>query len=99
MITDYLSKGAANAKTARELAKLLDCDTRGITQIIESERRAGAPIISSNDPTTPGYYLAETAEEVQHYCRRLHQRAGEIFKTRRALLKTAQTMPQQEPQQ
>ena len=99
MVTEYLSKGAQNAKTGRELAKLLNCDVREVTRAVERERRAGAPIVSSCNPDKPGYYLAETAAEVQYYCRRLHQRAGEIFKTRRALLETAKTMPGQEPRQ
>lgn len=99
MITEYLRKGAENARTGRELARLLHRDIREITRSIERERRAGSPIISSCNPEKPGYYLAETAEELQYYCSRLHQRAGEIYKTRRALLKTAETMPQQEPQQ
>jgi len=98
MVTEYLKTGAENAQTGRELARLLHCDPREITRSIERERRAGAPIVSSCNPENPGYYLAETAGEVQYYCRRLHQRAGEIFKTRRALLETAKTMPQQEPE-
>ena len=98
MITDFLETGIENAKTGRELARLLHCDIRDVTKSIEKARRAGAPIISSCNPEQPGYYLAETPEELQNYCSRLHQRAGEIFKTRRALLQTAADM-QQEPKQ
>lgn len=98
MIADYLMTGAENARTARELATLLHCDIRDITKHIERERRAGAPIVSSCNKENPGYYLAETADELQIYCRRLHQRAGEIYKTRRALLDTAAAMATQEPQ-
>lgn len=99
MITEFLETGAENAKTARELAALLHRDRRDITKSIEKARRAGAPIVSSCNPELPGYYLAETAEEVQHFCRHLQHRAGEIYKTRRALLDTAEEMPKQEAQQ
>ena len=95
MVTDFLSTGAENAKTGRELARLLHCDIREITRSIENERRRGAPIVSSCNPDNPGYYLAETADELQAYCSRLHQRAGEIHKTRRALLKAAADMGQE----
>ena len=93
MIADYLSKGKENARTGKDLAALLHCDPRDISAGIERERRQGQPIIASCDPEQPGYYLAETAEELQQYCGRLHHRAGEIYKTRRALLETAQTLP------
>jgi len=99
MITEYLSIGIENARTGRELAKLLDIDIRDVAKNVERERRAGAPIVASCDSKNPGYYLAETADELQTYCRRLHQRADQSHKTRRALLKTAETMPPQEPQQ
>lgn len=96
MIKEYLSIGKENARTAKELAKLLHCDVRDISQGIETERRNGAPICASCDPEQPGYYLADTAEELQAYCGRLHKRAGEIHKTRRALLKAAEEMTTQE---
>lgn len=93
MIADYLFTGKENAQTAKELASLLHCDVRDISAGIERERRQGQPIIASCDPEQPGYYLAATAEELQYYCSRLHHRAGEIHKTRRALLETAAELP------
>lgn len=93
MIKDYLFKGKENARTAKALAAVLKCDLRDISAKVEKERRQGQPIIASCDPERPGYYLAETAEELQEYCNSLHHRAGEIYKTRSALLKTAETMP------
>lgn len=93
MIADYLFTGIENARTAKELATALGCDVRDITAGIERERRQGQPIIASCDSKQPGYYLAESAEEIQIYCNRLHHRAGEIYKTRRALLETAQNLP------
>lgn len=100
LIADYLTTGKENAKTARDLAYMLNCDVRDITQGIEHERREGQPICASCDPEHPGYYLAETADEVNGYCQKLHKRAGEIYKTRQALLKTAENMSSgQEAQQ
>lgn len=93
MITEYLFTGIENARTARELSEALNCDTREITAMIKRERRQGSPIIASCDPEQPGYYLAETAEELQRYCGRLRHRAGEIFKTRSALLEAAAELP------
>ena len=93
MIADYLTTGRENAKTAKELAAMLLCSVRDISASIERERRQGQPIIATCDPKQPGYYLAKSAEELQQYCNTLHHRAGEIYKTRSALLATAQTMP------
>lgn len=92
MIEEYLLIGVKNARTARELSIMLNIHQRDVGQLVEKERRSGAPICASTDPKNPGYYLAETAEEIEEYCSRLHKRAGEIFKTRRALLATAEKM-------
>lgn len=93
MIADYLLPGKENARTGKDLANVLNCDVRDISAKVERERRKGQPIIASCDPENPGYYLAATAEELQEYCSRLHHRAGEIHKTRRALLEAAQGLP------
>lgn len=92
MIADHLFIGKDKARTGRDLAISLNCDIRDISAKVERERRQGQPIIASCDPEHPGYYLAETAEELQQYCDSLQHRAGEIHKTRRALLAAAQTM-------
>lgn len=93
MIADHLLIGKENARTGKDLARALNCDIRDISAGVERERRQGQPIIASCDPELPGYYLAETAEELQEYCNRLNHRAGEIHKTRRALLEAAQDLP------
>ena len=59
---------------------------------VSRERRQGQPIIASNDKGCPGYYLAETAEEIEIFCNSLERRAGEIHITRNALLHTAAQM-------
>lgn len=93
MIADFLFKGKEHARTGQELAAALGCSVRDISAKVEKERRQGQPIIASCDPEQPGYFLAETAEELQQYCNRLHHRAGEIHKTRRALLEAANDLP------
>ncbi len=93
MIAEYLQTGRENARTAKYLAAMLGCDVREISAAIERERRQGQPIIASCDFKQPGYYLAANAKELRQYCGRLHHRAGEIHKTRRALLEAAQNLP------
>ena len=91
-VTPHLFRGKNGAIPGRELAKLLNCTARDISESVEYERRHGSPILASCRNNRPGYYLAETAEEIEQYCGGLHKRAGEIFKTRRALLATAEKM-------
>ena len=99
MITEYLFTGRENARTGKELAGLLHCSTREISEGIERERRQGQPICASCDPEMPGYYLAASAEDLERYCRALHKRAGEIHKTRRALLQVIDTLPAEDTQE
>ena len=91
-VSAVILPGRENARTGRELARLLNCAPRDITILVECERRAGAPILASCSNKQPGYYLAETPGEIESYCDALKKRAGEIFKTRRALLDTAAKM-------
>lgn len=98
MISDILLKGRRNAQTAKELAEILNKKPREITLAIEEERRAGKPICASCGKN-PGYFLAETREEMEGYCRALHKRAGEIFKTRRACMATIGGLPHEEEHQ
>ena len=93
MIFELLDTGEQNARTARELAKILNTDRRQISSLVERERRAGRPICATSDSNTPGYYIPATREDMEHYCRRLQHRAGEIFKTRAACLETLDSLP------
>ena len=86
MLFELLGTGKANARTGKELAKLYHCNIRNITEQVERERRAGKPICASTGDN-PGYYLAETAEELESYCKVLDRRSKELQKTRRHLLK------------
>ena len=85
MIHELLTVGREHARTSRELAAVLNCTPRDVTRAIEQERRKGQPICAATG-RNPGYFLAADADELERYCGRLHKRAGEIYKTRRALI-------------
>lgn len=93
LINEILLPGKKNAQSGRDICSILNITPRTLTQLVEAERRAGKPICATSNGTAPGYYLAENQEEMQHYCAALYHRAGEIFKTRRACLKTIDTLP------
>lgn len=93
MVTEVLQTGSENAIKGRVICGLLGISPRELTQAIEKERRTGAPICS-NTGRNPGYYLAENRGEMERFCNSLRKRAGEIFKTRRACLNAAETLPQ-----
>ncbi len=92
MVYEMLSEGAENARTGRELCKILNFTPRELTQAIERERRAGKPICAATG-RKPGYFLAANQEEMQRYCRSLLRRAGEIHKTRQACLDSMTDLP------
>lgn len=90
MVYELLSEGAENARTAKELCQqlgILEKDWRTVSKAVERERREGKPICASSNSKFPGYYKPANREELERYINRLHRRAGEIFKTRRALQK------------
>lgn len=88
MIHELLEHGAKNAKTGHELADYFGCSVRDITAAIERERREGEPICASYNSKRPGYFLAATPNELEGQIKALHKRASELYKTRRALIKT-----------
>lgn len=92
MIKEILLEGAGNALTGKEICRILGINHRELTQAIEKERRAGAPICASCG-TTPGYYLAANQREMRDYCKSLLHRAGEIHKTRNACQKAMGDLP------
>lgn len=87
MIAELLDTGQQNAKPGRKLADILNVSVRDVAEQIQIERRAGVPICASSNARQPGYYLAESNEEIQTQVDRLRKRAGELYKTRRALIK------------
>lgn len=95
MVYELLSTGAENARTAKELCCQLGIDEkdwRTVSKAVERERREGKPICASSSSDYPGYYKPANREELTRYIDRLYKRAGEIFKTRRALLKILDEM-------
>lgn len=86
MIHELLAEGAANARSGKELAAVLNCSIRDVSLAVERERRNGQPICAATG-VIPGYYLASSPDELRDYCNRLHHRAAEMYKTRGALLK------------
>ena len=92
MIFELLLEGEQNAIPAKQLCKMLDINSRILTQQIERERRAGKPI-AAKCGENPGYFIAANRREMQDYCGRLYHRAGEIFKTRRACMATIDSLP------
>lgn len=95
MISELLFHGHENPRTGKELAAYLNCDIRTITEQIEHERRAGQPICANMRGEHAGYFLAETPEELKKYCDQLYKRGGELFKTRRALLRVLEQLIEQ----
>lgn len=98
MVSEFLFHGAENAQTSKQLSLILNIPPRHVTAAIQRERRAGQPICSATGAKDgkPGYYLAATQEELNAICESLRHRAGEIFKTRRALLQTKEKLPRKE---
>jgi len=86
MIYEILKPGKENAMTAAVIAATLNYPVRKVSERVMTERRQGKPICSNQH----GYYLAETKKDIEDQCGRLRHRAGEIFKTRRALLRQLQ---------
>lgn len=95
-VSDLLAVGKENARSSDDLCSLLGISKRELTQAVNRERRAGAPICASSDSKHHGYYLAENKEEMQRFCRSLFHRAGEIHKTRRACLASMENLPESE---
>lgn len=92
MISEVLLRGKQNAITTDELAAVFNVQPRYITRAVNVERLAGKPICSSNDISHPGYYLAANKEEMRSFCEQLRHRAGEIFRTRRACLRSIEKL-------
>ena len=92
-LSHVLPCGRENAVTGRKLVRLLGFRSiRELTQLIERERRAGAPICASNDIVSPGYYIAADERELAAYISSLDRRVKNIRLTRRYLKTTLKRM-------
>ena len=79
-------RGRDNPLTCQEIMAALSLsDPRVVTKIIERERRAGLPICASNDSARPGYFLADSPAELEHYTRSLRRRVKAVSGTLAAL--------------
>ena len=91
LIASILS-GRDNPLTCQEIMSALSLsDPRAVTKIIERERRAGLPICASNDSARPGYFLADSPAELEHYTRSLRHRVKAVSGTLAALEATHDT--------
>lgn len=95
-ISECLGYGAMYAVTGEWLSKTLGCGMRDVTQMIERERRAGAPICASCNPARPGYFLASEPGELALYLASLDRRLRNVATTRRHLQDTLDRMEGQE---
>ena len=82
-ISDYLSKGQKNAIPCAELERLTGLSAREIRKRVRAERIAGTVILSSQDEK-PGYYLPDTTEEIERFCRSMEKRGRSAFMARKA---------------
>jgi hypothetical protein len=92
-ISDYLSEGRENARTGKELCEYLKINRRELRAAVERERREGHPICAAVYGLHRGYYLAANKQEMQEYCASLYRRGGNLFKTRRACMKSMELLP------
>ena len=78
--------GHDNPLTCQEIVSALGLpDPRVVTKLIERERRAGVPICASTDSKRPGYYLADSPDELKNYMRSLRHRVKAVSGTLAAL--------------
>jgi hypothetical protein len=67
--------GRARAIKADELAALLDMTTRAVGDIMKSLSETHCLAIAAAVTKPYGYYLVDTAAELENYCGQLHSRA------------------------
>ena len=88
VISGVLLHGKRNAQTAVQIAGVLGLsDTRHVTTLIELERAHGGAICASTG-RQPGYFLAETPDELAGYIKSLRRRIKAIAATETALTAT-----------
>lgn len=85
-IERLLLYGVENGQTLKDLEHITGWPGRAIRKAIETERRAGAVIISDN---AHGYYLTDDPAEAQRFTRSMLHRSREIAQTARAVERAA----------
>lgn len=91
MVSNFLLEGKQNAQTAKYLCQQMNITPRELTRAIEAERRAGTPICATCGQN-PGYYIAANKQEMEDYCKKLKNRAIQIFITRKACQQTIEKL-------
>ena len=92
MIHELLNHGADNTLTGQYISTVLNMTIRDVAEVVQRERKEGQPICARTGEN-PGYFLAETKEEMLTYCKSLEHRERELHKTRLACLKTMRRLP------
>lgn len=87
-IADMLSAGQENAVPLRDLCSMTGFNGRMVRRMVEQERRAGIPILSSVGGVT-GYYLPANPAEVERFAKSMFSRAREIALTANAVRRCA----------
>jgi hypothetical protein len=80
--------GRARAIQADEIAALLDLTTRVVNAVMKSLTENHALAIGASLVRPMGYYLIDTADELENYCRQLHNRALSTLRRESILRRT-----------
>jgi hypothetical protein len=67
--------GRPRAIQADEIAAMADLTTRVVNSVVKSLTEKHALAIGASVAKPYGYYLLDTADELENYCRQLHGRA------------------------
>lgn len=90
-ISDFLGRGAKNARTCRELREVLHMRDPELRDAVRRERLDGVPICSrthaDENGARAGFYLPDTEHDYIMTIRQLRSREKEIAEVRRALEK------------
>lgn len=88
--------GRSSALTARQLADLLGTTRREVTRSIEAARLRGAPICSSSDADSGGFYIATGPGELADCIAEREQRTQSIQAVTAAMKETLERMRKNE---
>ncbi len=87
-IYEFLSKGAGNARTGKELCVILNLSMRELRAQIAAERQAGIPILSrtrTDADGKAGYFLPEKLGDYAATLRAMKAREKSLAAVRKAL--------------
>lgn len=78
MLIDYIPHGAENAITAKELARKAGFATVRDLQSNIHDLRVNGEVICSKTDHPAGYYIPDTKEELERFCKSMNSRSREI---------------------